>query len=408
MAAKLHYNFRQTKMRIAYVCQSYPPMVSGAAIAVQRLAHGMAKRGHAVLVLAASDHGRPYVETRDGLRLVRLRSFPNPLRIGQRFALLPGSAILSELNAFRPDVVHSHDPLGIGMAGILTARSLGIPAVLTIHQLPWFVSSYTPNLPGLRWAVEAGLWAYARWVARQCDRLVTPSRTVAEIVAAHGAGLPESITNGVDLNAFSPQPSSPHEAATLCQKYNLDPARPIIMYAGRIDADKQVEQVVAAAAHVLRRTNAQLLIVGDGKRREAVIRLSEAAGIREHCRFPGYVSTAGDLPGLYRLASVFIVASEIETQCIVAMEALSVGIPVVSVTTSVMSELVEDGVSGFLVAPCDVGAMAERLGYLLRDLDRAHAMGQAGRAMMARHSLEVSFDAQEELYQSMSQRVTLE
>ena len=82
-------------MRIAYVCQSYPPMVSGASIAVQRLAHGMAERGHAVLVLAASDRGRPYVETRDGLRLVRLRSFPNPLRIGQRFALLPGNAILS-------------------------------------------------------------------------------------------------------------------------------------------------------------------------------------------------------------------------------------------------------------------------------------------------------------------------
>ena len=395
-------------MRIAYVCQSYPPMVSGASIAVQQLARGMAERGHAVLVLAASDQGRPCVEARDGLRLVRLRSFPNPLRIGQRFALLAGSAILSELNAFRPQVVHSHDPLGIGIAGILTARSLGIPAMLTIHQLPWFASSYAPNLPGLRRAVEAGLWAYARWVARHCDRLVTPSRTIAEIVAAHRAGSPEAITNGVDLNTFSPQPSSPHEAATLRRKYDLDPARPIIMYAGRIDADKQVERVVEAAARVLRRTSAQLLIVGDGRRRKAVIRLSKALGIGAHARFPGYISAPEELSGLYRLASVFVTASEIETQCLVALEALAAGVPVVSVDTPVMSELVENGVNGFLVAPRDSEAIAERLVYLLCNLDSAHAMGQAGRAIAERHSLDASFDAHAALYPSLGQRVAVE
>ena len=395
-------------MRIAYVCQSYPPMVSGAAIAVQRLAHGMAERGHAVLVLAASDRGRPYAETRDGLRLVRLRSFANPLRVGQRFALLPGSAMLSELGSFRPDVLHSHDPLGIGLAGIMTARALGIPAVLTIHQLPWFVSSYLPDLPGLRRAVEAGLWAYARWVARQCDRLVTPSRTIAEIVAAHGAGSPEAITNGVDLNVFSPQPSSPHEAAALRRKYDLDPARPIIMYAGRIDADKQVERVVEAAARVLRRTSAQLLIVGDGKRREAVIRLSEALGIRAHCRFPGYVSAPEELSGLYRLASVFVTASEVEIQSSVVMEAMAAGLPVVAVRASSMPEFIAEGVSGYLVERRDADTLAERLAQLLQEPARARAMGEAGRAIAERHSLDASFDAHQALYPSLSQRVAVE
>ena len=395
-------------MRIAYVCQSYPPMVSGAAIAVQRLAHGMAERGHAVLVLAASDRGRPYAETRDGLRLVRLRSFPNPLRVGQRFALLPGSAILSELGSFQPDVLHSHDPLGIGLAGIMTARALGIPAVLTIHQLPWFVSSYLPDLPGLRRAVEAGLWAYARWVARQCDRLVTPSRTIAKIVAAHGAGSPEAITNGVDLNVFSPQPSSPHEATALRRKYDLDPARPIIMYAGRIDADKQVERVVEAAARVLRRTSAQLLIVGDGKRREAMIRLSEALGIRAHCRFPGYVSAPEELSGLYRLAAVFVTASEVEIQSSVVMEAMAAGLPVVAVRASSMPEFIAEGVSGYLVERRDADTLAERLAQLLQEPARARAMGEAGRAIAERHSLDACFDAHQALYPSLSQRVAVE
>jgi 1,2-diacylglycerol 3-alpha-glucosyltransferase len=395
-------------MRIAYVGQSYPPMVSGAAIVVQRLAHGMVERGHTVLVLAASDRGRPYAETQNGLQLVRLRSFPNPLRVGQRFALLPGRAILSELRSFQPDVMHSHDPLNLGTAGILAARSLGIPTVLTIHQLPWFVSSYAPNLPGLRRAVEAGLWVYARWVARQCDRLVAPSRTIAAIVAAHRAGSPEAITNGVDLKTFSPRPASPNEAAALRRKYDLDPVRPIMLHVGRIDADKQVERVVEAAARVLQQTSAQLLIVGDGKQRKAVIGLSEALGIHAHARFPGYISAPDELSGLYRLASVFVTASEIETQCLVALEALSAGVPVVTVDTPVMTELVKNGVNGFLVAPRDSEAIAERLVYLLCNLDRARAMGEAGRAIAERHSLDASFDAHAELYQSLSRRAGVE
>ncbi len=391
-------------MRVAYVCQSYPPMVSGAAIAVQRLAHGMAGRGNAVLVLAASDQGQPYVEAHNGLHLVRLRSFPNPFRVGQRFALYPRGAILAALKSFRPDVLHAHDPLGVGLTGIMAARFLHIPTVLTTHQLPWFVAAYLPPWPGLQQAAEAGLWRYARWLARRCDRLIAPSHTIAEIMRTRGAGCPVAISNGLDLNTFTPRPAAPDEAAALRRKYDLAPDLPVILHVGRIDADKQVERVVRATARALRSVKAQLLIVGDGKRREAVLRLSEALGIRAHSHFPGFVSATGDLPGLYRLASVFVTASEIETQCLVAMEALAAGTPVVAVRTSVLAELVEEGVNGFLVMPRDVEAMSERLVHLLQNPDHARALGQAGRKLVERHSLIHALDAHENLYRSLKER----
>ena len=72
-------------MRIAYVCQSYPPMISGAALVAQRLAERIANRGHEVLVMAASDRKWPYTDSTTGFKLVRLRSFPNPMRVEQRF-----------------------------------------------------------------------------------------------------------------------------------------------------------------------------------------------------------------------------------------------------------------------------------------------------------------------------------
>jgi hypothetical protein len=123
-------------MRIAYVCQAYRPMVNGPAVVVQHLAEGMCRRGHGVLVLTASDTGRTYVKPDSNLRLSGLTSVPNPFRVGQRIMLLPRNAVLRELDAFRPQLIHPHEPLGIGLASIRLARSAGIPVILTVQALP--------------------------------------------------------------------------------------------------------------------------------------------------------------------------------------------------------------------------------------------------------------------------------
>src|SRR5262245_45692997 len=127
-------------MRIVYLTQSYPPMVSGAALVVQRFAEGMAGRGHSVLVLAASDRRSAYVEEHGCLRVFRLRSLYNPLRVGQRFLVWPQVTIADELRAFRPDILHWHDPSALSLAGLRAARRLhsGARRLLTVHQLPWF------------------------------------------------------------------------------------------------------------------------------------------------------------------------------------------------------------------------------------------------------------------------------
>ncbi len=72
-------------MKIAYLTQSYPPMVSGAALVVEGLAKAMAKCGHHVLVIAASDRSRSYSIQEGNLTVQRLKSLHNPLRVGQRF-----------------------------------------------------------------------------------------------------------------------------------------------------------------------------------------------------------------------------------------------------------------------------------------------------------------------------------
>jgi glycosyltransferase involved in cell wall biosynthesis len=385
-------------IKIAYICQSYPPMVSGAAGVVQRLARGMAARGHDVLVIASSDQKRAYVERSKRIKLVRLRSMPNPLRVGQRFCLWSRRDISAALWSFRPDLVHLHDPVCVGLSGLRAAQAFHLPVVLTVHQLPWSTNRYLPPLPGLRQAVKALLWRYAGWFARQCHVIVVPSQTAGDVVCAHIGCDPQVISNGVDVARFTPSPAFPDEREVLCRKYGLDPALPVILHVGRIDVDKQVDLVVRAAAVAMRTVDAQLLVVGDGTRRAAVTQLCEMLGMAERCHFPGFVSAEGDLPGLYRLASVFVLASELETQGIVALEAAATGLPVVAVRAAAVPDAVSDGVNGYLVAPGDVEAMAERLMTVLRDPESAVRMGRAGRAMAEQHALDGTLGAHEQLY----------
>ena len=154
-------------MRIAYLTQSYPPMISGAAILVERLAKSMAARGHQVLVIAASDKLAAYNSYQENLTIVRLRSVHNPLRVGQRFLFYPRFKILRALKRFCPDIIHTHEPLLMGQLGLEYARHSSIPILLTVHQLPWFAATYLPNITSIRSITESMLWSYARLILQQ-------------------------------------------------------------------------------------------------------------------------------------------------------------------------------------------------------------------------------------------------
>lgn len=384
-------------MRIALLTQSYPPMVSGAALVVGRLAQGLAVEGHDVLVLAASDIGAAYDETCGRLTVARLSALPNPFRIGQHFLLWPQAKLKEKLEAFKPDVIHSHDPLVSSLASL--GLMPGVPRILTVHQLPWFVSLFVPSF--LRAGIEAALWAYGAWLYRRFTAIVTPSQMIADLVARHTQSKPQPISNGVDTVRFNPDPAFVAEASTLREKYNLDPYLPVILYAGRVDADKQVDLVVQAVALARQQVKAQLLIVGDGKQLSSIKQLAAQLGIETNSCFTGFVPVTGDLPGLYRLASVFITASEVEIQSSVVLEAAASGLPVVTVNASSMPEFVRDGHTGFLVPPKDVVALADRLVRLLQNPQQAQAMGQAALDIAQAHSHQAAVTEHIHLYESL-------
>ena len=390
-------------MKIAYVCQSYPPMMSGAALVIQRLAEGMAAREHSIMVLTASCPGMANTEKSQNLNLVQLHSLRNPLRVDQNFVVWSKEKIKRELKKFQPDILHTHDPLNLGLAAVRAARNENPKIVFTIHQLPWFITSYLPVQTRIKQVVEKSIWRYSQWFMSRCNGLITPSQKIAKIVHANSGFLPKVISNGVDLDLFTPEKKHTHEARELCEKYELCPDDPVILYVGRIDPDKRVDRILKAVARVIQDTKVQLFVVGDGTQREELIQQSHSLGIQENCFFPGFISKYEDLPGIYRLADIFATASEIEIQSSVVLEAAASGLPVVTVNASSMAEFVMDGKSGFLLPPGDMDLFAEKLSRLLRNPNLRIQMGAAARKLAETHSNEQFLINHEGYYERLVQ-----
>jgi glycosyltransferase involved in cell wall biosynthesis len=388
-------------MRIAYLTQPYPPMISGAAIFVEKLATGMAQHGHEVLVIAASDKEQPYTVQHENLTLLRLSSTHNPLRVNQRFMRFPYWKILSALKKFEPDVIHVHEPLQCAWAGIAYARRNHVPITLTVHQVPAFAASYLPNLPGLRNCLESILWRYGSWLLKKFDSVIAPSYTTARTLSSMTGMQTITISSGIDLQTFHPPLAHDDEIATRKQ-WKLALGIPILLHVGRLDTEKRVDRILTACAPVLQNTDAQLFIVGDGCEKNNLIRLIRELGIEERVHFAGFVSPQNGLPEVYRMANLFVTASEIETQGIVLLEAAASGLPIVAVNATCIHEIVHDGVNGYLASLGDVKTIHDSIVTLINHPRQARMMGQAGRLLAGEHGIEATWQRHENLYMELT------
>lgn len=384
-------------MRIAQLTQSYPPMVSGAAIVSQRLVEGFSKSGHQVLVLTASDQPKPYSSISGNVTVDRCRSMHNPFRVGQRFTLWSRRSITQDLEKFSPDIIHLHDPLQLALFALRYGEIKNVPVIMTTHQLPWFISASLPNLKGIKNRVEGIMWIYARWLMKRCAKVITPTITIAELVHAKTGINPIVISNGVDLDIFCRKERNQSVNKYLVQNIGIPKDVPLILYVGRLDIDKEVNDIVDAAAEAIRKKEAHLLIVGDGTQKTKLIKKCCELGIENQSHFPGFIQEKALISSIYRRASVFVSASQIETQGLTLLEAAACGIPIVAYRATCIPEIVINNANGRLVEPGDKDALADAIVEIISQPKLAKSMGKAGHKIASQHAVRSTVNSYEQL-----------
>lgn len=174
-----------------------------------------------------------------------------------------------------------------------------------------------------------------------------------------------------------------------------------LLYVGRIAAVKGLPALLRALAIVRAgRPDVRLVVVGDGPDRAMLEGMARDMNIAECVAFLGYRSQE-QLCGHLRETDVFVMSSFAEGVPVVLMEAMASTVPVVATRIAGVGELVEDGVSGFIVPPGDPDSLAEKIEMLLADGALRARFGAAGRARVVEQ-----FDVRKEaakLYQLLAE-----
>lgn len=202
---------------------------------------------------------------------------------------------------------------------------------------------------------------------------------------------------GVDPQQFSQPNQSVHSADPLSKGQRL-------LYVGRLAAAKGLPILLQSlGALAPARPHLQLTVVGDGPDHAMLEAQAQSLGIASQVSFVG-AQPPDSVRSYLQSADVFVMSSFAEGVPVVLMEAMMSGLPVVATQIAGVSELVEDGVNGFLVPPSDVEALGDRIQTLLGDAALRQRLGERGKLKVSQ-AFNIYQEAKK-LYQLIASAIT--
>ena len=325
-------------MRIAIFTETFLPGVNGVVTRLLRTLGHLGAEGDRVLVVAP--RGGP--DICEGAEVLGVPAMPLPLYPEISIAM-PRPQIGRRLQRFRPDVIHAVNPAVLGLAASHYARTMRRPLVASFHtNLPRYLRHYGLGL------LEPVAWDLLRSIHNHADVNLCISDPVARDLVQRGfERVRVAWRGGVDVEAFHPRRADPGMRARLTGGH---PGAPLLLYAGRLGAEKNLELLRPTLAGI---PGARLALVGDGPHRLELEQ--QFNGLPVH--FTGYLR-GEELAKAYASADAFVFPSATDTLGLVVLEAMASGLPVVGARAGGIPDLVEHGVSGLLFEPDDAAGAA--------------------------------------------------
>ena len=381
-------------MKILVLSDVYFPRVNGVSTSIQTFRHELRRLGHEVWVIAP-DYGPPTADE-DGIGRVASRR----VLFDPEDRMMRPRHLLRELAAMgdrRFDLVHIQTPFVAHYAGIRLARQLGVPCVETYHTFfEEYLFHYLPILPKDAWRAVARL--FSRRQCNQLDGLVVPSGAMREVLVRYGVRTAmRVIPTGMPGDAFIEG-----DGAAFRARHGIAADRPTLVFVGRVAFEKNIEFLLRVVAEIKRTTHPDivLIVAGEGPAEAPLRRLGTKLELESNLRFVGYLERGVELNSCYQAGDAFVFASRTETQGLVLLEAMSLGVPVVSTAVMGTCDILAAG-QGALVAGEDVADFAGQVRRLLDDASLRQRLGQEGRAYARQWAAEGPVQALLTFYQDL-------
>jgi glycosyltransferase involved in cell wall biosynthesis len=349
-------------MKVALFTETFLPKVDGIVTTLCQTARQLRRLGHEVLIVAPEGGPGEF----EDCPVLGVPGHPFPFYPELRLSF-PRASVTRVIEEFQPDIVHALEPVCLGIAALHSSGGreggrLRAPLVISYHtDLPKYLGYFHLGF------IEPFIWPLLRLRHHRATVNLCTSSAIIRELEQHGIERVALWPGGVDTDRFHPERRSAPMRARLTAG---NPEAPLLLYAGRLSAEKGIERLGSILRAV---PQARLALVGNGPHRPTLER-----------HFTGLpVVMAGFLHGqelaeAFASADIFVMPSETETLGLVVLEAMASGLPVVGARAGGIPEMIKDGVDGFLYdEDARAGAVVARL---LSDPLEREAIGRAARS----------------------------
>lgn len=306
-------------MRVLLAVDKYYPAVNGVITSVKNLKEALERKGHDVKVLTLSDSVSTHVKD-------------NVIYIGSLSVdkIYPDIRIkhpvmrknIQDLIEWKPDIIHTNTEFSTYTLAKDISRKTGAPMVHTYH------TDYEDYVHYLALSKKMGtplVKSYIKHVTSYMQEIIAPTEKTKQQLLGYGISTKITvIPTGLDLTKYNAVYSE-DLIERLREKHSLKRDVPTLIFVGRLGKEKNLLEVINYLSDYNDK-EFQFLIVGDGPDRKTIELQIAATGLNDKTIFTGMVSQ-DDIALYYRLGSLFVSASQSETQGLTYIEALSSGLP---------------------------------------------------------------------------------
>jgi glycosyltransferase involved in cell wall biosynthesis len=369
------------RLKILQLCTRYPPGTGGVETHVHAIATELKARGHDVEVLTSDmltetplkriEPGHEQYDSVDGVPVRRFKA--RGLTGDAQYSFMP--SMVKAVLASKADIVHAHSYGFFQTHLAMAARRMGRTRfVFTPHFHPEWASGKTQRRKFLRRVYDKVIGGST---LASADMVICVSRGEAEVLRSSGFDgrkiriVPNGIAPG--LLELGPDPGK------FVDSFGV--SSPSVLFVGRLAENKGLDVLVQAAAKVLKALpKATFVLVGeDGGMKPLIEKRARELGIEKSLLLTGHLKDEAMFRSAFAACDIFVLPSIFEAFGIVILEAMALGRPCVATKVGGVPGLIDDGETGLLVEPNDPSGLAKALLSLLKDPDKAGAMGAKAR-----------------------------
>lgn len=331
-------------MRIGLFTDAYLPDINGVVSSVVTLKQALEEKGHVVYVV--SNHKGSNIVMEDhvlrlgGLELKKFYGYKmsSPIQIR-------AEKYIREMNL---DVIHVQTEAGVGIFARQMARQLHIPLVYTYHTMYEDYTHYVNplDIETIEKMGRKAVQSLSRLLGNGAQAVIAPSEKTKQALIQYGVTTPIYIVpTGLDLSLFEKDKLDAKRIDSIREEIGLQKEDHVVVFVGRIAKEKSIDIPIRAIAKSTD-PHLHLVIVGGGTDEEYYKGIASQCDVEDRVHFLGK-KPKEQIAYYYAAFDCFVSASLTETQGMTYLEALATGLPVFGRRDEVLSELLEEGKTGY-------------------------------------------------------------